>query len=107
MTPDALIDLESMYETGIDRPGRERGADSDVMMFGFYIYNNTSIGFRTFASGLLFGIGSIFTLLYNGLYIGGAAGHLTYLGYGANLISFAIIVLVLLIRPQGFLVIRR
>ena len=50
-------------------------------MFGFYIKNNTGIGFQTFAGGLIFGAGTIFFLLYNGLVIGATAGHLTGLGY--------------------------
>jgi uncharacterized membrane protein SpoIIM required for sporulation len=52
------------------------------MMFGYYIMNNVSIGLRTFASGLLFGIGSIIVLLTNGLMIGSIAGHLQAVGHG-------------------------
>lgn len=29
-------------------------------MFGYYIMNNIGIAFQTFASGLLFGLGSLF-----------------------------------------------
>ncbi len=36
-------------------------------MFGYYIWNNISIGFRTFASGLLAGIGPILVLISNGV----------------------------------------
>ena len=39
-------------------------------MFGFYIFNNVRIGFQTFASGLVFGLGTILYLLYNGVFIG-------------------------------------
>jgi len=51
-------------------------------MFGYYIYNNISIGFRTFASGLLGGVGAIVVLVTNGIVIGTVAGHLTEIGYG-------------------------
>jgi len=34
-----------------------RAVDSDVLMFGFYIYNNIGVAFRTFAGGILFGRG--------------------------------------------------
>jgi hypothetical protein len=44
--------------------------DSDVLMFGYYIHNNVSIAFRTFAGGILGGVGSIFFLIYNGLIVG-------------------------------------
>lgn len=74
--------MEEMYNPDrTSRFGREREADSDVLMFGFYIRNNTSIGFQVFAGGLLYGLGSLFFLLYNGLVIGAVAGHLTQLGY--------------------------
>ncbi len=74
--------MEQMYRPDSHaRASDAREADSDVAMFGHYIMNNTSIGFRTFASGLLFGIGSIIILLFNGLTIGAIAGHLTQLGY--------------------------
>lgn len=88
MAPDTVSNMEAMYDPQAEHIGRERGSDSDSKMFGFYIFNNTGIGFRTFASGLLFGIGSIFTLLFNGLYIGAIAGHLTQIGYGSTFWSF-------------------
>jgi uncharacterized membrane protein SpoIIM required for sporulation len=78
-----VAEMEQSYDPANDRPGRaaERSSDTDFMMFGFYIMNNIGIGFRTFASGILFGIGSLFFLLFNGLVIGGVAGHLSRLGY--------------------------
>jgi uncharacterized membrane protein SpoIIM required for sporulation len=80
--PSSVAKMESMYEPSrTGRLGREREADSDVLMFGYYIRNNTGIGFQCFASGILYGIGSIFFLLFNGLYIGAIAGHLTQIGY--------------------------
>ncbi|MDX2504570.1 MAG: stage II sporulation protein M [Gammaproteobacteria bacterium] len=88
LPPDSVSSIESMYDPLAEHIGRERGSDSDSLMFGFYIFNNTSIGFRTFASGLIFGIGSLFTLMYNGLYIGSIAGHLTQVGYGTTFWSF-------------------
>lgn len=74
--------MEEMYDpNNRSRLGREREADSDMLMFGFYIRNNTGIGFQTFAGGLAFGLGTLFFLLYNGLMIGAIAGHLTQIGY--------------------------
>ena len=78
--PDQIAQFESMYDPARDRWGRESG--SDLMMFGYYIMNNISIGFRTFASGLLAGLGSVFVLVFNGVVIGSVAGHLTAIGYG-------------------------
>jgi len=74
--------LEQMYEPdrGSTRPeGMEN--EANLYMFGFYIANNIGIDFRVFATGMLFGVGSVFFTVYNGIYIGAAAGHLTGLGY--------------------------
>ncbi len=90
LSPDSVAAMQAMYDPQAEHIGRERGSGSDSMMFGFYIFNNTSIGFRTFASGLLFGIGSLFTLLFNGLHIGSVAGHLTHLGYSSTFWPFVI-----------------
>ncbi len=78
-----VAEMESMYAPDAEHPGRPEGRNSetDFVMFGFYISNNIGIGFRTFASGILLGIGTLFTLLFNGVMIGGVAGHLTQLGY--------------------------
>lgn len=81
--------MEEMYDpNNRSRFGREREADSDMLMFGFYIRNNTGIGFQTFAGGLAFGLGTLFFLLYNGLVIGAIAGHLTEIGYIETFWSF-------------------
>jgi uncharacterized membrane protein SpoIIM required for sporulation len=67
-----------------------RPVDSDLLMFGFYIYNNIGIAFRTFGSGILGGLGSIFYLVYNGLVIGAVTGHIRHMGYGESFYPFAI-----------------
>jgi uncharacterized membrane protein SpoIIM required for sporulation len=72
--------FEEMYDPANDVLGRERESDTDIAMFGVYIYNNISIGFRTFAGGLLFGLGSLFFLIFNGLYFGAISSHLTSVG---------------------------
>ncbi len=88
LPPDSVSGMEAMYDPDAEHIGRERGSDSDMKMFGHYIFNNTGIGFRTFATGFLFGIGSITTLLFNGLTIGAVAGHLTQIGYGSTFWPF-------------------
>ncbi|MCP3662223.1 MAG: stage II sporulation protein M [Gammaproteobacteria bacterium] len=83
MSEDQVANMESMYDPSNRHVGRsvERSAEIDFTMFGFYIYNNISIGFRTFAAGILAGVGTVFLLLFNGIVIGGVAGHLTQLGF--------------------------
>lgn len=82
LSPDSAAQIEAMYGPDSVRPGRARDASDDVVMMAFYIYNNVRIDFQCFAGGLLFGVGSIFFLIYNGLHIGAIAGHLTRVGYG-------------------------
>ncbi|HUO86409.1 MAG TPA: stage II sporulation protein M [Thermoanaerobaculia bacterium] len=87
MHPEMVHQLEEMY-----RPDGEvvREADSDVMMFGFYVHNNVGIAFRTFAGGVLFGLGSIFFLVYNGLFLGAVAAFLGQAGLGGTFWPFVV-----------------
>lgn len=80
--------MESMYDPANGKLGRERDSATDIMMFGHYIQNNIGIAFRTFAGGILFGIGSLFFLVFNGLIIGSVTGHLTQLGFGSTFYGF-------------------
>jgi uncharacterized membrane protein SpoIIM required for sporulation len=82
--------VEQMYDPAARKIGREREADTDIFMFGFYIYNNIGIAFRCFAGGLLAGLGTLFVLFFNGLHIGGIAGHLTRLDYVETFYPFVI-----------------
>ena len=80
MSSQQVAEMEAMYDTASSKLGRDAG--SDLMMFGFYIFNNISIGLRTFASGLLAGLGPALALAFNGFMIGGVAGHLQLSGHG-------------------------
>lgn len=88
MSASQVSGLEAMYDPGAESFGRERQSDSDFQMFGFYIMNNISIAFQLFASGLLFGLGSVSFLVFNGVAIGAAAGHLLHAGYSQTFLSF-------------------
>ena len=79
--PDELRKFESMYAPSNRVLGPRHNADSQLMMFGFYVWNNVKIDFQCFAGGILFGIGSIFYLLFNGIQLGAVAGYLTNQGY--------------------------
>jgi uncharacterized membrane protein SpoIIM required for sporulation len=80
MNTQQVAELEAMYDPASSTLGR--GAESDLMMFGHYIMNNISIGLRTFASGLLAGLGPVLALAFNGVMIGAVAGHLQASGHG-------------------------
>ena len=87
LEPGQIANFHQMYDPANKRLGT-READSSVMMFGFYIWNNIRIGFQTFAGGLLFGVGSIWFLGSNGVIIGAVAGYLTQVGYNQTFWSF-------------------
>ncbi len=85
MPSDQLDAMADMYSQGFHAG---RGAGQDAGMFGFYVNNNVGIAFRCFATGVLFGLGSIFFLIYNGLVIGVATGWVMHAGYGNNIWTF-------------------
>lgn len=90
LSPRQLAEMEVMYSSAeaTGKIGREAG--TDVGMFGFYIFNNVSIGLRTFAAGLLAGVGSLFMMVFNGVFFGTIAAHLQNVGLGPNLWRFAV-----------------
>jgi len=81
---------DEMYGQGAAAIGRERGADTDWQMFGFYIRNNISVAFQIFAGGVFLGLGSLFFLAFNGVQAGTVAGYLTARGYGETFYSFVV-----------------
>jgi uncharacterized membrane protein SpoIIM required for sporulation len=80
--------FESMYSPNAESIGRLRDANTDWMMFGYYIMHNISISFQCFAGGLIAGVGSIFFLVYNGAIIGAVGGYLTERGLGVTFYPF-------------------
>lgn len=88
----ALLDAGqlSQFEEMYGEPSKGRGAALDFQMFGFYIFNNIGIAFRTFAAGLLAGIGTLFLVIFNGLYLGAVFAHLVHAGVAQNLLTFVV-----------------
>lgn len=84
--------MEEMYNPTNEHFGRDsqRASDTDVMMFGHYVMNNISIDFKVYAAGLLFGLGTIFVTMYNGVIIGAVSGHLTQVGFGQPFWQFVV-----------------
>ncbi|MEM9236799.1 MAG: stage II sporulation protein M, partial [Verrucomicrobiota bacterium] len=77
--PEGMSQMEAMYGgEAEDLHSRRSEFGSNFMMFGFYIQNNVSIDFRVFAGGIVAGLGTIFFTVFNGLYIGAAAGYANY-----------------------------
>ncbi|MCY3003676.1 MAG: stage II sporulation protein M [Planctomycetota bacterium] len=89
MSPEQLQQYEEMYDPG-QRDGITRSASQNVTMFAFYIRNNVGIDFQIFSSGLVFGIGSILSLIYNGVHFGAILGHFLQIGYQTTLLPFVV-----------------
>ena len=85
LSEETAEQMERAYSSGFSE-GRSEG--QDTQMAGFYVYNNVGIAFRCFATGVLFGLGSAFFLVFNGLQIGAVAGLLAASGRGFNLLTF-------------------
>lgn len=68
-----------------DQFGEERAA-----MAGFYVQHNVGIALQCFARGVLLGIGTIYTLLFNGIVIGAVGGYVLSLGHTEKFVSFII-----------------
>ncbi len=88
--PATAAQFEQMYSDDADSIGRLRTADTDWMMFGFYIRHNIGLAFQCFAGGLLFGVGSLFFLAFNGAFFGALAGFLTERGLSSTFYSFVV-----------------
>ncbi len=80
--------LDSMAEAYAKGFAEGRSGHQDAAMAGFYVYNNVGIAFRCFATGILFGAGSLFFLVYNGVVTGCVMGHVIRTGGGLNILTF-------------------
>jgi uncharacterized membrane protein SpoIIM required for sporulation len=77
-----------MYDPANAAIGRLRDAGTNWMMFGFYIANNIGIAFQCYVSGILFGIGSLYYLAFNGAFGGAIAGYVTSIGFAGTFFPF-------------------
>jgi len=82
-----LRPLVEAYQQGFSAG---RGTGVDAAMAGFYVNNNVGIALRCFATGLLFGLGSAFYLVQNGLATGAIVGYVAAHGAGANILTFIV-----------------
>jgi uncharacterized membrane protein SpoIIM required for sporulation len=81
-------EFERMYDPANPAIGRLRDAGGNWYMFGFYIGNNIGIAFQCFVSGILFGLGSLYFLAFNGAIIGAVAGYVASCGFGTTFFPF-------------------
>jgi len=79
-----IMQLEESYSQPMT--GRDPGLSGG--MVGFYIFNNTSIGLRCFAFGLLFGVGGLFATTFNAAVLGAAFGYMANMPQRENFFNF-------------------
>lgn len=79
-----LAQMDAMYDQDI------KGTSAEAGMAGFYVQHNVGIAFKCFATGALFGLGTIHTLVFNGLFLGTASGYMIAQGHSSNFFSFVI-----------------
>ncbi len=80
--------LIDQLEQNFSEPVTGRNAGLSGGMVGFYILNNTSIGLRCFAFGLVFGIGGLYTTTFNAAVLGAVFGYMATLPQKENFFHF-------------------
>jgi uncharacterized membrane protein SpoIIM required for sporulation len=85
LSVNTLDYIEQMYRDPVDT-GRSGG--QRVHMSAFYIQHNTSIAFLCFATGIFLGFGSLYFLIYNGVFMGSILGYLVSVGLGPHIWEF-------------------
>ena len=86
IVPQSMLEqFEKSYQAGFEQ---SREASLNSYMASFYIMNNIGIAFQCFATGIFFGLGSIYYLIYNGVFIGVIAAYICSKGAAANFIGF-------------------
>ena len=92
LTAEQMEQFDLMYsESAADRGeegGRSHGQGS--LMAGFYIRNNVGVAFRCFATGIFFGLGTAFFLVFNGIFMGAVSTYLVQQGHSDAFFSFVI-----------------
>ena len=82
--------IDEMYDPKSGHFLVPRDIAGSADMFGYYIYNNISIAFRTFAGGIFAGMGSLLLLCINAAYLGIASGHIINAGFEKTFFPFII-----------------
>ena len=78
--------MESMYERPLDDKSMQDRNDS--LRTGYYIIHNAGIGLSCYAWGLMFGIGSLWTLASNAIALGSIFGHMATTPQAGNFYTF-------------------
>lgn len=93
LEPEELIMLDSMH--GADASPADYFQDtfsdgSGFAAFAYYVQHNVGIGLKMFGMGILFCLGSVYELIWEGVKLGGMFGYIHYSGHAQNIWHFAI-----------------
>lgn len=89
--PHGMLSIESMYgESSKPSDYVHENFGSGFAAFCFYIWNNVSIDFKTFAGGILGGVGALGALLFNAVYLGAVFGYVHYSGNPLTLYTWVV-----------------
>jgi uncharacterized membrane protein SpoIIM required for sporulation len=80
--------IEQMYSKPLDGSEGARQERNDSGMAGFYILHNGGISLGCYAWGLAFGVGSLFTLATNAIFLGAVFGHMSTTPQSGNFFTF-------------------
>jgi len=90
ISPFQLGRIVEMYTPENEKFLTPREVSDDADMFGYYIYNNISLSFETFAGGIIAGFGSLLILCFNAGFLGIISGHLMNVGLSHTFFPFII-----------------
>ena len=87
---EAVVGTEGLEQLqgNFSKPLSGRDPNESAMMAGFYFMNNTGIGLKCFAAGLLFAIGGIYITTFNAAYLGAVFGYMTRVPERDNFFEF-------------------
>jgi uncharacterized membrane protein SpoIIM required for sporulation len=86
-SPPGYVDqIDEAFGSGFGEKGRSPGAAA--LGTSFYIFNNVQVSFMCFATGIFFGLGSLYFLAVNGAILGGIASIIRQNGLTHNFWSF-------------------
>jgi len=82
--------LDESFDSSLVNLRVKQTLHEDITMLNYYVVKNTIIAFGILFSGLLFGIGTLFALAFQGMSMGLRAGYISQLGYDETLWPFLI-----------------
>jgi len=85
ISQNVVEQIETMYT---ESAATGRTAAEQTHMSAYYIQHNTSIAFLCFSTGIFLGLGSVYFLIYNGVFLGSIFAHLVNQGMGTHLLEF-------------------